>query len=323
MKIFRVAAVAAAVAFATAPGKAETYPTRPVTMVVPFAAGGTTDVLARIVAEAMGKELGQNVVIENIGGAGGRTGTERVVRAAPDGQTILFGNMGPMAASKALFADTRYDPRTDLKPIGIVADVPMVLAASKKSGVTDLKSFLDKIKAEGGKVSFGSAGYGATSDMAPSLLLHLTKLKGTVVPYRGAGPAIQDLMGGFVDGVIDQTATLLPLHQAGSVTALAVSGDARLPQAPDLPTFKEAGLPAFNMTVWNAIAVPKDTPPAITEKLVAALDKSLSSDFVKKRFDELAVPVPPAAMRGPAPLGKLIGTEVERWADVFKEVPKQ
>ncbi|WP_420104019.1 Bug family tripartite tricarboxylate transporter substrate binding protein [Bosea sp. (in: a-proteobacteria)] len=323
MKILWAAAAAVFAAVAAVPGQAETYPSRPVTMVVPFAAGGTTDVLARIIAEAMGKELGQNVIIENIGGAGGRTGTERVVRSAPDGQTILFGNMGPMAASKALFADTRYDPRTDLKPIGIVADVPMVLAASKKSGVADLKSFLDKIKAEGGKISFGSDGYGATSDMAPTLLLHLTKLKATVVPYRGAGPAIQDLMGGFVDGVIDQTATLLPLHQAGSVTALAVSGEGRLAQAPDVPTFKEAGLPAFNMTVWNALAVPKDTPPAIVDKLVAALDKSLSSEFVKKRFDDLAVPVPPATMRGPAPLGKLVTAEVDRWADVFKDVPKQ
>ncbi|KRE09642.1 hypothetical protein ASE63_03650 [Bosea sp. Root381] len=314
--------VAAVVALAVSPAAAQTYPDRPVTMLVPFAPGGTTDVLARIVAEAMGKELGQNVIVENVGGAGGRTGTERVIKGTPDGQTILFGNMGPMAAGKALFKDQRYDPRTDLKPIGLVADVPMVIAASKKSGITDLQSLVARIKAEGDKVTFGTAGFGATSDMAPHLLLHLTKLKATIVPYKGAGPAIQDLMGGFVDGVIDQTATLLPLSSSGSVTALAVTGDKRLPQAPDLPTFAEAGVPEFNMKVWNAIAVHKDTPPAIADRLVAALDASLSSEFVTKRFADLAVPVPPTEIRGPKHLGKLVETEVERWGSVFKDVAK-
>jgi tripartite-type tricarboxylate transporter receptor subunit TctC len=298
---------------------AQTYPTRPITMIVPFAPGGTTDVLARIVAEAMGQQLGQNVIVENVGGAGGRTGTERVIRVTPDGYTILFANMGPMAASKALFKDQRYDPRTDLAPIGIVSDVPMIIAASKKSGVTDLKTFLGRMKEQGVAVTFGTAGYGATSDLAPNLLLHLTKFKATIVPYQGAGPAIRDLTGGFVDGVIDQTATLLPLDQGGAVKALAVSGGARIPQAPTLPTFAEAGLPDFTMTVWNAIAAPQATPPAILERLVAALDASLDGPVVQKRFEELAVPVPPKSARGPKPLAALVSVEVERWATVFKE----
>jgi tripartite-type tricarboxylate transporter receptor subunit TctC len=315
--------LAAAAVLAVAPSTAQTYPTRPITMLVPFAAGGTTDVLARILAEDMGKTLGQNVIVENVGGAGGRSGTERVIRGEPDGYTILFGNMGPMAASKALFNDQRYDPRTDLAPVGLVADVPMVIATSKKSGMADLKSFIAKIKAEGDKVTFGTAGFGATSDLAPRLLLHLSGLKATVVPYKGAGPAIQDLIGGFVDGVIDQTATLLPLHSGGSVTALAVTGDSRLPQAPDVPTFAEAGFPEFGMKVWNALAVHKDTAPEIVDRLVAALDKSLSSEFVTKRFAELAVPVPPPAVRGPQHLSKLVTAEVERWAAVFKDVAKQ
>ena len=315
--------LAAAALLAVTPSTAQTYPNRPVTMLVPFAAGGTTDVLARILAEDMGKTLGQNVIVENVGGAGGRSGTERVIRGEPDGYMILFGNMGPMAASKALFKDQRYDPRTDLAPIGIVADVPMVIAASKKSGVTDLKSLMAKIKAEGDKVTFGTAGFGATSDLAPRLLLHLSGLKATVVPYKGAGPAIQDLIGGFVGGVIDQTATLLPLHSGASVTALAVTGDGRLPQAPDVPTFAEAGFPEFSMKVWNALAVHKDTSPAIVARLVAALDTSLSSEFVRKRFEDLAVPVPPASIRGPAHLGKLVEAEVGRWEAVLKDVPKQ
>ncbi|WP_376987251.1 Bug family tripartite tricarboxylate transporter substrate binding protein [Bosea sp. R86505] len=315
--------LAAAVTLAIAPAAAQTYPARPVTMLVPFAPGGTTDVLARILAEEMGKALGQNVIVENVGGAGGRIGTERVTRGEPDGYTVLFGNMGPMAASRALFKDQRYDPRTDLAPIGLVADVPMVIAASKKSGVADLKAFVARVKEQGDKVTFGTAGFGATSDLAPRLLLHLSGLKATIVPYKGAGPAIQDLLGGFVDGVIDQTATLLPLHAAGSVTALAVTGDSRLPQAPDVPTFAEAGLPDFGMKVWNALAVHKDTSPAIVARLVAALDTSLSSDFVAKRFEGLAVPVPPAAIRGPAHLGQLVKAEVERWEAVLKDVPKQ
>lgn len=313
----------AAATLAIAPASAQSYPTRPVTMLVPFAAGGTTDVLARILAEEMGKALGQNIVVENVGGAGGRTGTERVIRGEPDGYTVLFGNMGPMAASRALFKDQRYDPRTDLAPIGLVADVPMVMAASKKSAVADLKSFVAKVKAEGDKVTFGTAGFGATSDLAPRLLLHLSGLKATIVPYKGAGPAIQDLIGGFVDGVIDQTATLLPLHASGTVTALAVTGDSRLPQAPDVPTFAEAGLPDFGMKVWNALAVHKDTNPAIVARLVAALDQSLSSDFVRTRFEGLAVPVPPASVRGPAHLDRLVKAEVERWEAVLKDVPKQ
>ncbi|MET3893026.1 tripartite-type tricarboxylate transporter receptor subunit TctC [Bosea sp. OAE506] len=315
--------LAAAAALAIAPAAAQSYPNRPVTMLVPFAPGGTTDVLARILAEEMGKVLGQNVIVENVGGAGGRSGTERVTRGEPDGHMVLFGNMGPMAASRALFKDQRYDPRTDLAPIGLVADVPMVMAASKKSAVADLKAFIAKAKAEGDKVTFGTAGFGATSDLAPRLLLHQSGLKATIVPYKGAGPAIQDLIGGFVDGVIDQTATLLPLHAAGSVTALAVTGDSRLPQAPDVPTFAEAGLPEFGMKVWNALAVHKDTSPAIVARLVAALDKSLSSDFVRTRFEGLAVPVPPASVRGPAHLDRLVKAEVERWEAVLKDVPKQ
>lgn len=322
--IHRLAAPLLALAASLLPASAgaDTYPSRPVTMIVPFAPGGTTDVLARIVAEAMGKNLGQTVIVETVGGAGGRLGTERVVKAAPDGYTILFGNMGPMAASKALFRDQRYDPRTDLVPVGLVADVPMVMAASNASGITDVKGLVARLKAKPDGATFGSAGYGATSDMAPNLLLHQTGLKATIVPYQGSGPAIRDLMGGFVDVVIDQTATLLPLDKAGSVKALAVSGPARLPQAPNVPTFTEAGMPEFAMTVWNAISVPKGTPQPIVDRLVTALDAALDTPSVRQRFDELAVPVPPPAARGPVPLQKLVDVEVDRWAVVFRDVPK-
>ncbi|POR50972.1 tripartite tricarboxylate transporter substrate-binding protein [Bosea psychrotolerans] len=313
------ALIALAALLAPAAASAQTYPTRPVTMIVPFAPGGTTDILARIVAETMGRELGQNVLVENVGGAGGRTGTERVVKAQADGYIILFGNMGPMAASKALFKDQRYDPRSDLAPIGLVSDVPMVLAASKASGVTDLKGLLARMREKGEAVTFGTAGYGATSDMAPNLLLHQTKLKATIVPYQGAGPAIRDLTGGFVDAVIDQTVTMLPIHQGGLVTALAVSGPRRIPQAPDLPTFTEAGLPEFGMTVWNAISVPKATPGPVIDRLIAALDATFETASVQKRFEELAVPIPPREERGPAALQKLVDAEVARWAEIFKD----
>lgn len=315
-----IAALVFGAMMAWGPVQAQTYPNKTISIVVPFAAGGTTDILARIVGEGLSRNLGQSVIVENVGGAGGRTGTERVVRAAPDGYTILLGNMGPMAASRGLFRETRYNPKTDLQPIGLVAVVPMVLAVSKASGITNLKDMITQVRAKGEAFSFGSAGFGATSDMAANLFLHLVGTKATVIPYQGSGPAIRDLTGGFVNAVIDQTATMLTLHQGNLVKALAVSGPVRVEQAPDIPTFTESGMPAFTMTVWNAISVPKDTPKPVVERLVKALDAALDDPALQKRFTDIAVPVPPKDQRGPVVLGKLIDTEVDRWAEIFKDI---
>lgn len=302
---------------AAAPAWAETYPVRPVTMVVPYAAGGTTDVLTRIVGQAMGADLGQSVVVENVGGAGGTMGTLRVARSEPDGYTLNFGNMGSLAANVTLYPKLRYDPRKDLAPIGLVATVPMVLSVSNASGIRDLPGFVARLRQ--GDLKLGHAGIGATSHLAALAFLSETGTKATLVAYRGSGPAINDLAAGVVDAVFDQTVTMIPMHTGGNVRAIAVSNSARLPQLPDVPTFAEAGVPRFDLTVWNAIAAPKDTPPQIVARLEDALGKALADPTVRARFDELAALPPTPDQVGAAELGRLIERDVERLGRLLRE----
>lgn len=301
---------AAAMLALAGPAVAQTYPTRPVSFVVPYAAGGTTDVLARIVGQAMGTDLGQTVVVENAGGAGGTVGTQRVTRADPDGYTLSFGNMGSLAANVSLYPKLRFDPRRDLVPIGVVAVVPVVVSVSKASGIADLPAFVAKLK--GGDVKIGHAGIGSTSHLAAVAFLAATNSKAVMVAYRGSGPSINDLAAGVVDAVFDQTVTMIPMHSGGNVKAIAVSGAARLPQIPDVPTFVEGGVPAFDLTVWNALAAPNGTPPAIVARLEASLAKALTDANVKARFADLAAGVPAAAAAGGPALGRLIANDVER-----------
>lgn len=294
------------------------YPERPVTLLVPYAAGGTTDVLARIIARAMSPLLGQTVIVENVSGAGGTIGMGRVVRAAPDGYTLMFGNMGSLAAIVPLYPNLAFDPRRDLMPVGLVARVPMMLAVSNKSGVKDLRTFVERLQSQGSKVNIGQSGPGSTGHLAAARLVQLTGSAATLVPYRGAGPAIGDLIAGVVDAVIDQTVTMIPVHKGGSAVGLAVSSKERLPQIPDVPTFAEAGVPAFDLTVWNAIAAQKDTPAAIIEKLVKALDTALDSPEVAQRFADLAAQAPSAEDRGSKALGQLMAIEVDRLTDLIR-----
>lgn len=307
--------VAALLALA-GPAVAQTFPARPVSFVVPYAAGGTTDVLARIVGQAMGAELGQTIVVENVGGAGGTVGTQRVTRADPDGYTLSFGNMGSLAANVSLYPKLRFDPRQDLVPIGVVAIVPMVVSVSKASGIADLPGFVAKLK--GGDVTIGHAGIGSTSHLAAVAFLAATNAKAVMVAYRGSGPSINDLAGGVVDAVFDQTVTMIPMHTGGNVKAIAVSGAARLPQIPDVPTFVEGGVPAFDLTVWNALAAPKGTPPAIVARLEASLAKALTDANVRARFADLAAVAPAEAEAGGPALGRLITNDVERLGRLVK-----
>jgi tripartite-type tricarboxylate transporter receptor subunit TctC len=300
----------AVLAWAPASVRAESFPVRPVTFTVPYAPGGTTDVLARIVGQAMGADLGQTVVVENVGGAGGTVGTQRVTRADPDGYTLSFGNMGSLAANVSLYPKLRFDPREDLVPVGLVATVPMVVSVSKASGIPDLPAFVAKLK--GGEVKIGHAGIGSTSHLAAVAFLAATSTKAIMVAYRGSGPSINDLAGGVVDAVFDQTVTMIPMHTGGNVKAIGVTGRERLLQLPDVPTFAEGGVPAFELTVWNAIAAPKGTPAAIVGRLEAALAKALSDPNVKARFTDLAAVAPSPSEAGGAALGRLIATDVER-----------
>ena len=311
-----------AMAAAAVPARAQTgggaWPQRTITLVVPSAPGGTLDALARFFAQAMSPALGRAVVVENVSGAGGLVGMQRAARAEPDGHTAVFGNMGVMAASVALNPDSGYDPRRDLAPVGMAAHVPMVLAASPQSGVRDLQGLLARIRERGEGVTFGTAGLGTTSHLAPALLLHLTGLKATLVSYRGAGPAMNDLAAGVVDAVIDQTVTMIPAHRGRTAVALAVSGAGRVPQIPEVPTFAEAGVPAFDLVVWNAVAAPRGTPPAVVERLAAAVEASLADEELRRRLSDLAAVPPAPEERGPEPLRRRIASDVERWTAVVR-----
>ena len=314
--------LAMAAAAASAPARAQTgggaWPQRTIPLVVPSAPGGTLDALARFFAQAMSPALGRSVVVENVGGAGGLIGMQRAARAEPDGHTIVFGNMGVMAASVPLNPDSGYDPRRDLAPVGMAAHVPMVLAASPQSGVRDLQGLLARIRERGEGVTFGTAGLGTTSHLAPALLLHLTSLKATLVSYRGAGPAMNDLAAGVVDAVIDQTVTMIPAHRGRTAVALAVSGAGRMPQIQEVPTFAEAGVPAFDLVVWNAIAAPRGTPPAVVERLAAAVEAALADEELRRRLSDLAAVPPAPEERGPEPLQRRIASDIERWTAIVQ-----
>ena len=298
--------------------RAQDYPTRPVTMIVPSAPGGTLDALGRLMAQAMAADLGRNVVVENVSGAGSVVGMQRLVRSDPDGYTIGFGNLGAMAASLAITKNLGFDPRQDLTPISIVANVPMVIAASPKSGIRDLTTLLARIRETGDGVTFGTPGTGTTGHLAPAYLFTLTGHKAMLVPYRGAGPAMSDLAAGTVDAVIDQTVTMIPAHLGKTAVALAVTGDKRLAQLPDVPTFAEAGVPSFDMVIWNAIAGPKGMPQAVVQRLLRSIEASLASPNVVARFADLASEAPPAAQRGPEAMRARIAADVERWQQVVK-----
>ena len=314
-----VIAAIAAIVFAHA-ASAESFPSRPITLVVAAAAGGTTDVLARIVARRMSEDLGQSVVVENVTGGGATVGTRRVVRADADGYTLIFGNMGSLAANFWLFPNLGFDPRRDLAAVGLVAIVPMVLSVSKKSGIHDLAGLIAALKAKPGALNFGHAGPGTTTHLAAITFLHVTGTQAHDIPYRGSGPAINDLVAGTIDAVIDQTVTMIPMHTGGSVTAIATSSASRLAQIPDVPTFAEAGVPAFDLTVWNAIAAPAATPRPVLDRLEASLKTSLADADLRHRFADLAADVPQPNQIGAEPLRRLIASDIERFGPIIQAV---
>ena len=314
-----IAAIAAVLLSAHA-AAAESFPNRSITLVVAAAAGGTTDVLARIVARRMGEDLGQSVVVENVTGGGATVGTRRVVRSDADGYTLIFGNMGSLAANFWLFPNLGFDPRQDLAPVGLVAIVPMVLSVSKKSGIHDMAGLIAAMKAKPGALNFGHAGPGTTTHLAAITFLHVTGTQAHDIPYRGSGPAINDLVAGTIDAVIDQTVTMIPMHTGGNVTAIATSSSRRLAQIPEVPTFAEAGVPAFDLTVWNAIAAPAATPRPVLERLEASLKTALADPDLQHRFAELAADVPQPDQIGAEALRRLIASDIDRFGPIIKAV---
>jgi tripartite-type tricarboxylate transporter receptor subunit TctC len=299
--------------------RAQSFPTRPVSIVVPFAPGGASDIVGRIIARGLQTQLGQPVVVENVAGAGGSIGTLRVARAAPDGYTLTLGHIGTLAANVPLYPNLGYDPRRDFAPIGLVVRNPAMLGVSLRSGVTDLRGFIEFVRARNGDATFGTAGVGSQTHLAAALFLNLTGLRATIVAYRGSGPAVQDLAAGTVDAVMEQTLTLIPAHRSGIIRALAVTTPQRITQTPDVPTFAEAGLPAFDAGNWQALAAPRGTPEPVIARLTAALIAAQDDPEVRQRFADLAAEVPQAADRGPAYLARHIDTEVTRWIRIVRE----
>ena len=293
------------------------YPNKPINVIVPFAAGGPTDTVTRLVGEHMARTLGQQLIVENVGGAGGTTGMTRVATATPDGYTLGVGNMGTQSAAAALYPQLKYDPATSFSQVGIVNYTPQTVVAKKDTPSKNLKEFIDYLKANHEKLSYGHAGVGSISHVSGTVFNAQFGLKPGLVAYRGTGPALNDLVGGQIDYMVDQSLNVIPQIQAGTIKAYAVAAPQRLESLPDVPTTKEAGVD-FIFSAWNAMVAPKGTPQPIVDKLVDALNKALDDPKVKARYIELGSTAPQGADRGPAGLQKLVESEVARITPVLK-----
>jgi len=299
---------------------AASYPERAITMIVPYAPGGSTDGLARVVAEKMTEVLKQTVVVENIGGVGGVVGIQRFLRAAPDGYTIMLGNMGTFAIANTLYPKMNFDPKTQLSPIGLVADVPQMLAVSVASGFKDLPSLVKRMRdTSQPKLNLANGGPGGTSHIGSVYFTYVTQSQAEQVPYKGSGPAITDLMAGNVDITVDQTVTIIPASKSGRIVPLAIVGEARSPLMPDVPTFAEGGVPEFDFSVWNAIVGPQGMPPDRIKVLADALSASLNDPKIKAKLDSFAAIAPKPDRRGPPELKRLIDRDVDRFAKLIKD----
>lgn len=310
-----------AAALALAAGTAEAaYPERAITMIVPFAAGGPTDVIARIVGEHMSRTLGQQIVVENVSGAGGTTGITRGAQSGSDGYTLMMGHMGTHGAAPALYPNLRYKPTQDFEPIGLAAGTPILIVAKKAFPAKDLKEFVAYVKANAKKLNEAHAGVGSVSYTTCSLLNSILGVQPNRVAYRGTGPSLNDLVGGQVDYMCDQIVNLTPQIQAGTIKAYGIATAERNPALPGVPTTKEAGLPAFQVSAWNAVFAPKGTPKDIVAKLNDALVKALDDTTTRKRLGDLGADIPDRPGRSPEALAKLVQSEVTRWDSVFKAI---
>jgi tripartite-type tricarboxylate transporter receptor subunit TctC len=296
---------------------AQGYPSRPITVVVPFPAGGPSDVVARIVAENMSKTLGQQMIIENVGGAGGTIGSGRVAAAAPDGYTVLAGSMGSHVSAPVLTPGIKYDSERDFVPIGFTAHAPAVVVARKDFPAKDLKEFVDYLKKNGDKVKQAHGGIGASSHMACLLFNSIADVKPMSVAYRGTAPAMNDLVAGHVDYLCEQAVSVAGAISGGQVKALAVSANDRLASLPDVPTAKEAGVD-YQMSIWAGIFAPKGTPKPVVDKLAAALAKALDDPAVQKRMSDLGGSIPSKDERTPARFEKFVMAQIAHWSPILQ-----
>ena len=317
MKIKTLLLTAAAVAFSGL-ASAQAYPTKPITMIVPFAAGGPTDTVARTVAALMSKSLGQTVVVENVGGAGGNIGNEKVAKAAPDGYTVLLMHIG-ISTSASLYRNLRYNAVTDLEPIGLVTTVPMTMIANKDFPPNNMKEMIAYVKANKDKVSYANAGIGAASHLCGMLFMSAIQTDLLTVPYKGTAPAMTDLLGGQVNFMCDQTTNTTSQIKGGKVKVYGVTSKTRVASLPDVPTMDEAGFKDFEVGIWHGMWALKATPKAIIDKLNAALNEALNNDDLKKKFADLGTAPEPVERRKPEVLRAFLPAEIAKWGPIIKK----
>jgi tripartite-type tricarboxylate transporter receptor subunit TctC len=298
---------------------AQDSPSRSITVIVPFPAGGASDVVARIVTNQMSKILGQSIIVENVGGAGGTLGSARAATAEPDGYTLLAAAMGSHVAAPVLTPNVKYDPLADFVPIGVTAHSPAVIIARKDFPARDLKEFIAILWQQGGAVKQAHGGVGASSHMACLLFTAELSVKPTLVAYRGSAPALNDLIGGYVDFMCEQSVSVAETVRAGAVRAYAVSASERLTNLPDVPTAREAGI-NYEMSVWAGLFAPKGTSPAVVTKLADALDKALDEASVRQTLAQLGGSIPAKAERTPAAFDRFVRAEVARWTPILAAI---
>ncbi len=300
-----------------APGFAQGYPERAITMVVPFTAGGPTDTVARLVAEKMSGDLGQQVVVENVGGAGGTLGAGQVAKAEADGYTVLLHHIG-MATAATLYRNLAYDTLNDFDYVGLVTEVPMVMTARKDFEPADFPAFIEYVKANADQITMANAGIGAASHLCGMLFMSAIETSLVTVPYKGTGPAMTDLLGGQVDIMCDQTTNTTQQIKGGTIRAYATTTPERLAIFPDVPTAKESGLPELDVSIWHGIYTPKGTPAEVNERLSKSLQAALADEGVIKAMADLGTAPSPAADATPAALKAKLEGEIGRWKPVIE-----
>ena len=297
---------------------AQQYPTKVITLMVPFAAGGPTDTVARLVAKAMGDSLKQQIIVENVAGAGGTIAPARVAKAAPAGYTILVHHIG-MSTAPALYRKLPYDPLTDFEHIGLVNDTPMTIVARQNFPPKDLKELIAYVKANKEKVNYANAGLGAASHLCGMLFMTAIQTDVTTVPYGGTAPAMNDLLGGQVDFMCDQTTNTTSQIKGGKIKVYAVTTKSRVASLPDIPTAHEAGLPNFEVVVWHGLYAPKGTPKPVVERLTGALQVAIKDATVKQRFAELGAESVADNRATPEAHRSFLKAEIDKWGPIIKK----
>lgn len=313
---FKFAGLAAGAVLTASAAVAQTYPDRQITMVVPFAAGGPTDTVGRLIAERMSADLGQQVIVENVGGAGGTLGAGQVAKAEPDGYTILLHHIG-MATSATLYRNLPYSPTEAFEYAGLVTEVPMTVVARKDFEPTDFASLISYVKENADTITMANAGIGAASHLCGMLFMQAVEAPIVTVPYKGTGPAMTELLGGQIDLMCDQTTNTSEQIKSGTIKGYAVTSPERLAIFPDLPTVSEGGFPGMEVSVWHGLYAPKGTPPEVMERLSASLQAALADPELAAKLAELGTAPSPAADATPAALKAKLESEVTRWKPVI------